>query len=221
MIELKELSKNYRNTVILEKCNSVFEDGRISFIMGKNGCGKTTLIKCMCDLESFSGDILFDGRKLDTDTRKSFLTVWDDCTFYQNLSGIDNLMLLDDEHNKHNKEDIKQIALNYLSPEKLKKKVGRYSYGQKKLLSLALVELMHPKILIMDEITNGLDYSALKRLKVRIKEWKKDSLIILTGHNLDFYTAVADDLFILKDQKIVKSEKSDKNFGDIYDKEFS
>lgn len=99
--------------------------------------------------------------------------------------------------------------------------MGRYSYGQKKLLSLALVELMHPKILIMDEITNGLDYSALKRLKVRIKEWKKDSLIILTGHNLDFYTAVADDLFILKDQKIVKSEKSDKNFGDIYDKEFS
>lgn len=218
MIEINNFSKKYKNNDIFISSTAIFANDTVSFLMGKNGCGKTTLIKCICGLESYKGDIFFDKKKIDFETRKKMLTIWDDCVFYFNLSGIDNLRIFDSIHSK---SKILEVALEYLSEEKLNENVIKYSYGQKKLLSLILVDLLCPQILIMDEITNGLDYSTLKRLKIKIAEWKKNSVVILTGHNLDYYSSITDSLFIVKNKSIIKKEFENSNFGDIYDKEFS
>ena len=217
MIEIKGLSKKYKNNILFENTDAVFEDDNITFIMGENGCGKTSLIKCLCGLESYSGSIVYDHNSESTDSRGSMLVIWDDCVFFRNLSGIDNLRIFDDVHSK---EEIINIAGRYLSIEKLRKKVKKYSYGQKKMLSLALAELLKPKILIMDEVTNGLDYNSLKKLKRDLSEWKRSALIIMTGHNLDFYSAVADRLFLIKDRKLLSREIENEGLADIYDKEF-
>lgn len=217
MIKISDFSKRYGNDIIYDKVNAEFKSDNISFLMGKNGCGKTTLVKCISDLESYSGKIEFDGKQIDSEIRKNIFVIWDECTFYKNLSGFNNLLIFSEGKSKN---EIKEAALKYFSPELIRKKVSRYSYGQKKKLSLALISILKPKIIIMDEITNGLDYAMLKKLKRDIQKWKKDSTIILTGHHLEFYSEIVDSLFLISDKKIKKYEQNagDKiNLGEIYD----
>lgn len=75
----------------------------------------------------------------------------------------------------------------------------------------------------MDEISNGLDYDTIKILKSRIKQWANNTTILLTGHQFDFYNDIIDEVFILKNNKILsldnKYTKEGINLEDIYDKE--
>lgn len=203
MISINNLTKKYGKTKILEDVSCSFIDKRISFIMGNNGAGKTTLIKNIVGLEKYSGEILFNSQSITEEAKSEILVIWDDCPFYYNLKGLDNLVLF--SYGKKNKSEIKEIASKYLSWETLKSKVKNYSYGQKKKLALILTEIVNPKILIMDEITNGLDFNSLKQLKSNLNIWKKDKLIILTGHHLEFYNNLIDDLFIIKNKSLEKA----------------
>ncbi|MDO7862753.1 hypothetical protein [Brochothrix thermosphacta] len=93
----------------------------------------------------------------------------------------------------------------------LKRKVKHYSYGQKKKLSLALVALLRPKYLIMDEISNGLDFQFSKELKKIVLDLSKETTILLTGHQYDFYNDIIDNLLVFEDKKIVMLEKNFKS----------
>lgn len=220
MIECKNLSKKYGKNVILKHTNVTIKKNRISFLMGPNGHGKTTFIKCMMDMENYEGKFFFNGKSIDH-VRDQILVLWDDCPFYSNISGFKNLLLLSE--NKKSKKQIKEIANKYLSGEILKEKVKHYSYGQRKILALVLVEILQPKYLIMDEISNGLDYERIRYTQQLIKEWVKHSTILLTGHQFDFYNEIIDDLFILKNQRITLEvedfQNSDVKLEDIYDLE--
>ena len=105
--------------------------------MGHNGSGKTTLVKCIMRLESYSGQIIFNN------SSNNSLVVWDDCPFYNNLSWIKNLILFSE--GKIDKKNIINLSLKYLDNDLLNRKVKLYSYGQKKKLALALVEILKPK----------------------------------------------------------------------------
>lgn len=215
MIEIINLSKKYKNKIIIDSSIFRINTNKVSFIMGPNGSGKTTLVKCIMGLESYSGQIIFNN------SSNNSLVVWDDCPFYNNLSGIKNLILFSE--GKIDKKNIINLSLKYLDNDLLNRKVKHYSYGQKKKLALALVEILKPKYLIMDEISNGLDYDTIKILKSRIKQWANNTTILLTGHQFDFYNDIIDEVFILKNNKILsldnKYTKEGINLEDIYDKE--
>lgn len=220
MIECIDFSKDYSSKSIIDKSNFQIRDNKISFLMGPNGSGKTTLIKCMMEMEKHSGEFILDGKKIN-EIRDKCLVIWDDCPFYTNISGINNLVIFGE--NKKSQNQVKEIGNKYLDYELLKRKVKTYSYGQKKKLALALVEILEPKYLIMDEISNGLDYAMIKTLKNTIRNWAKDMTILLTGHQFSFYNDIINDLFVFKDKKILLLKEdfcdSSDRLEDIYDEE--
>ena len=164
MIEVKDFSKKYKNKIIIDKSSFSIKEKSISFFMGENGVGKTTFIKCLTGLEKYDGIICFNS-----EVANNFLVVWDDTPFYHNLSGLRNLYILCED--KYSKAVIEEKALLYLNNEMLKSKVKIYSYGQKKKLALALVDILKPDILFLDEVTNGLDYETIRELKKVLIQW--------------------------------------------------
>ncbi len=220
MIECIDFSKSYSKKSIIEKSDFEIRDNKISFLMGPNGSGKTTLIKCMMEMESHNGKFVFDGKTI-SEVRDNCLVIWDDCPFYTNISGMKNLIIFGED--KCSRNQIMEIANKYLDHETLKRKIRTYSYGQKKKLALALVEILKPKYLIMDEISNGLDYESIKVLKKTMKKWCNEMTILVTGHQFGFYNELIDDLFVFKDKKILllKSDfsSSGDKLEDIYDEE--
>ena len=217
MIEVINLNKSYKNKKIFQDVNLQIKSNKISFFLGKNGAGKTTLIKCLFNLEKYDGNILFDGNKVDS-IRSQSCVVWDDTPLYTDLSGKQNLYIF--SSNNIEKSKIHDIAEKYLDSDLMNQKVEKYSYGQKKKLMLALVEILNPKYLIMDEVSNGLDYETIIFVKDKIKQWSSKMDIILTGHQFEFYNGLVDDIYIIDNEGISLYEEdcSNKNIdlGDVY-----
>ncbi|MCC5804121.1 ATP-binding cassette domain-containing protein [Rossellomorea vietnamensis] len=220
MIECMNFSKQYGKESIISDSSFTLRHNKISFLMGPNGSGKTTLIKNMMEMEKHTGEFLFNGKKID-EVRDKCLVLWDDCPFYTNLNGIKNLMIFGE--GKKSTNQVKDIAIKYLDHGVLRNKVKTYSYGQKKKLALALVEILEPEFLIMDEISNGLDYEMIRKLQKMIKHWASHTTILLTGHQFSFYNEIIDDLFVFKNNHIslLKENFSETGgeLGAIYDEE--
>ena len=207
IISVFNVSKNYGNNTIFKDVNIVFPDKKINFILGRNGVGKTTLYKCILGLENYDGLIETDGR---------IYCVYDEQPFYLNLSGLDNIELY---KAMYNITEISAIDNSFLDMELLKKKVKHYSYGQRKKLALLLADIIHPRIILLDEASNGLDYETIKYLKSRLMKWKEDLTVLVTGHQLDFYNSVVDNVYVMKEGKLVEvGNLSDSTLEDIYEK---
>src|SRR5690625_7601031 len=97
-------------------------------------------------MEKFKGNFLFDGKEINN-VRKQLLVMWDDCPFYTNLSGLKNLIIFSE--NIMNKKQIQAIISRFLNSELLINKVRNYSYVQKNILTLAFVEILHPRYIIL------------------------------------------------------------------------
>jgi len=195
------LYKKYKDTIILNSTNLEIRENQVVFIMGENGVGKTTLLKCILQLEKYQGEILLeDGEKIHQ-TNKKIGVVFDDMPLYSNLSGYQNISIL--INRRVDKTETIEIGRSILLDDKiLKKKVKQYSNGQRKKLAILICMLIKPKYLFMDEIANGLDYDALLNLKKLLKDWASNSLVFLTGHYLDFYTDIVDTVLIMKNKQI-------------------
>lgn len=217
MISVKNFSKNYKNKIVIGKSSFNIKSNSITFIMGENGAGKTTFIKCLTGLENYQGSITFE-----TFDKKDALVIWDDTPFFRNLTGLQNLKIFGE--GKCNKSEIEKHALKYLNMETLKRKVRSYSYGQKKRLALVLVDILKPRLLCMDEITNGLDFDSIRVLKKNLIEWSENMTILLTGHHLEFYDEVTNDVCLIKNQRIIPIKDyrtNSKGLEDIYVEELS
>ncbi len=206
MIKLENFSKKYKKC-IFSNTSITFPDNCINFIMGKNGCGKTTLFKCISGLEDYEGTITFDNKPINR-IRDELFILWDDTPFYPKLSGLNNIYLLCED--KIDKQEIADIASSFIDYSTLKRPVKTYSYGQKKKLALVLLNILKPKYILMDEISNGLDVDTMKMLEKNIFDLSKDSTIILTGHQFTFYQHIADNVFVKKGDNLIQVEY-DKN----------
>lgn len=200
MIDFKKFSKSYKKNLVFKESSFTIPNSKISFFIGPNGSGKTTLIKCMLGLEQYGGEILYDLKNVEN-VRNKIMVIWDDCPFLENLSGLENLRIFS-ENIIINKKEILQKAQKYLDNNILKRKVKTYSYGQKKKLALALLIILDPEIIIMDEISNGLDYDLMQSLKKDILKLSLNHSIILTGHQFGFYEELVDIVYIIKDGEI-------------------
>lgn len=219
MIIVRNLRKKYGSKLILDNINIEIEEGKINFLLGKNGSGKTTFIKCLLNLESYSGEIKYSDKSYEQINSEVF-AVFDDSCLYTKLTGYQNIKLLLSGYDI--KVD-KSITSQYLPDSLLAKKVINYSYGERKKLCLIVAEFLAPKIIIMDEISNGLDYETMVLLKKKIVDWSKNSTIILTGHQFDFYNNIIDNLYLVKDSHISLIEDYNNKVNtleEIYEKNF-
>lgn len=214
MISIKELNVRYGNTIIYDDVSIEIPNRGINFLMGKNGAGKTTLIKCLLDFMCYSGEITINNNKYKNDKKEVF-TIFDDTSLYNNLTGLQNILLITGV----NKNLVYESAENFLSKELLNKKIKTYSYGERKKVFIIIADILKPKLLIMDEVSNGLDYETMILLKAKIKLWAKCSMIVLTGHQFEFYKDIVERVFVINGHKIKCIKKEDNlTLEEIYEK---
>ncbi len=207
-IELKNLSKNFDKNKVIDNINITFTEGNIYGLYGRNGSGKSVIMKLICGfLIPTEGQILFDGIDFNTNDEypNSLRAVIERPSFFPNLTGYENLKLLAEIQNKiSDKEIIESLKIVNLINEK-DKKFSKYSLGMKQKLAIAQAIMEDPKIIILDEPFNGIEEKTVSKLIKYLKEEKQKGKIII------FSTHIKEDLDNLAD-KIYKIEN-----GSIYE----
>lgn len=212
MIELKNFEKFYKNELLIKSSSIIISDNSFVFILGKNGIGKTSLFKCILNLETFNGDLLFDSQNFNNIIGQIF-AIFDDTPLYSHLTGFQNIQIFCPNITT------KIFTHSLLESLNLNQKVKFYSYGQKKKLSIFIAILLQPKYLIIDELTNGLDYETISWLKTNLKKSFLNCTILATGHQFDFYNDLVEELLIISNKQIKKINlfKSKKKLEALYE----
>ncbi len=200
--------KNILNNICIQ-----IKDGDIVGLLGPNGAGKTTLISIILGLQKKdSGKIFINDNDMDLNYKKNIKvigSVMDSQNFYTYLTGMNNLKLKARIY-KINKLEIDKIVDLVGLSNKINDKVKTYSLGMKQRLNIAMALLNKPKILIMDEPTNGLDINGIIDLKKIIKVLSEKGVIILIStHMIKELGDVCNKICILKNGTIIENETTD------------
>ena len=212
VLELKNVNKTFGKRKVIDNISLDVKEGEIYGFLGPNGSGKTTTIKMilrMIDLDS--GEIRVNGY----DTKKEFEkamecigAIVENPDMYKYMSGIDNLKL-HARIRKKKKKRIQEVLELVELKDRAKDKVGKYSLGMKQRLGLALTLLHKPKVLILDEPTNGLDPAGIKKLRDILKEisHKKGVAVFVSSHILSEMQLMCDRVAVIDNGKLMKVEE--------------
>lgn len=207
MITVTGLTLSLGNDIVLDNINAEFEEGTITGLIGRNGSGKTVLMKCICGFFKPDAGTVSVGEKVvgkDMDFPEDLGIIIESPGFLGNFSGYDNLKLLAMIRNKIGKKEIfKSMELVGLNP-KSKKKVSKYSLGMKQKLGIAQAIMENPSIIILDEPMNSLDSSSVEDMRKLILELKtQGKTVILSSHNKEDIATLCDKTYFMKDGKFV------------------
>ncbi|HGI3566527.1 ABC transporter ATP-binding protein [Finegoldia magna] len=200
-LQIKNLTKSYGETIILDNVNLSIDSGEIVGLLGRNGAGKSTLMKCIVGLvRKDYGKIKFNGV---VSNKFGYLIEYP--AFYPNLSAYDNLKIFASILNVCDKR-IKDI-IDIVGLTKHGDKIfANYSLGMKQRLGLGRVLLTDPDLLILDEPFNGLDPSGVIEIRGLLKELAKSGKsILISSHNLPEIERIVDQINLIHNTKIVKS----------------
>lgn len=196
MITVKDVSLKIKKDMILKDINAEFFDGKIHGIIGRNGSGKTMLMKCICGfIKPTEGEITVAGKEIgvDCDFPESIGVIIETPEFIPYYSGFKNLKLLADIRHKITNDDIRRsMELVGLDP-KLKKSVRKYSLGMRQRLGFAQAVMENPDLLILDEPMNGLDKEGvgdMRRYLLNLKEQGKT--ILIASHSAEDIDVLCD-----------------------------
>lgn len=186
MISIINISKSFKEQNVLENISIDFKPGKIHGIVGRNGSGKTVLLKCICGLLPVdSGKIIINGLEVgkDIDIPEDIGIIIENPGFLPHYSGLKNLILLSSIRNKISTEQVIKVMENMgLDPHE-KKGVGKYSLGMKQRLGIAQAVMEEPSILILDEPMNGLDDKGAEYVRNFLLSYKETGkTIILASH---------------------------------------
>ena len=198
-IEIKNLTKRYGEAEVLSNINMKLESGKIYGLVGRNGSGKTMLMKHILGfVKATQGTILINGKAVgeNDDMQENIGAIIENPGFLPEYSGFTNLKLLAMIQGKIKDEQIKDaIRLVGLDPES-KKAVGKYSLGMRQRLGLAQALMENPDILILDEPMNGLDKNGVQEMRGLFEQMKNEGkLIILASHNREDIDVLCDEVY--------------------------
>ena len=211
VLELKSVSKSFGKRKVIDNISLEVNSGEIYGFLGPNGSGKTTTIKMILSLiDSDSGEIKvngYDSKKQFEKAMECIGAIVENPDLYKYMSGIDNLRLHARIRNIDEKRIEEVLELVELKGRE-KDKVGKYSLGMKQRLGLALTLLHRPKVLILDEPTNGLDPAGIKKLRDILKEisHQEGVAVFVSSHILSEMQLMCDKVAVLDNGKIVKVE---------------
>ena len=187
VIEIRNVSKCFGKTQVLNNVNVNFETAKIHGLIGRNGSGKTILLKCICGLlPPTTGKIIVDGEivGVDTEIPKKLGAIIETPGFLPSYSAFQNLKFLAQISRKATNQDIVEAIKSVGLDPSSKKKVGKYSLGMKQRLGLAQAIMEKPDILILDEPMNGLDKEGVTEMRSYLLKLKGNGkTIIIASHS--------------------------------------
>ena len=199
IISVENVCLTIRKAHILCNVSVQFEEGNIHGIIGRNGSGKTMLMKCLCGfIQPTSGRIIVDGRQVgkDVDFPPDLGLLIETPGFVPYYSGLKNLKLLA-AINQRVSPDRLNICMEQLGLGNAKhKRVSKYSMGMRQRLGIAQAIMENPKLLILDEPLNGLDEQGVREIRELLLNLKKQgTTILLSSHNAEDIHLLCDNVY--------------------------
>jgi len=213
IIETKQLTKVYGEQTAVNAVNLHVKQGRIYGLLGRNGAGKTTIMKMILDLTAItSGEISVFGAPLKGQWKKVFPRIGaiiEKPGFYPNLTGTENLEIFARLRGTPGPNAVKNALEVVGLPYKDKKTFGKYSLGMKQRLGIANAILHDPELLILDEPTNGLDPIGIAEVRDFIKLLcaERGKTVLISSHILSEMALLADDIGII-DEGVLLEENT-------------
>ena len=208
IIDVRNVFLTLGKTEILKDISVSFERGKIHGLIGRNGSGKTMLMKCICGfVKPNSGEITVDGKQVgkDCDFPQSMGVIIETPGFIPYYSGYKNLKLLAELRGKIGGGEIKNTMHRVgLDPE-LKRPVRKYSLGMRQRLGLAQAIMENPDLLILDEPMNGLDKVGVADMRQYLLELKSQGkTILIASHSAEDIDALCDTVYEMDKGKLQK-----------------
>ncbi|MFW2501252.1 MULTISPECIES: ABC transporter ATP-binding protein [Clostridium] len=207
---LDNVHKSIKNKEIVKGITFSINEGEVLGFLGPNGAGKSTTLRMIVGLSSpTSGKILIDGYSITKDYVKAMSKVGciiEGPDMYNYLSGLENLKMLASMNKNVTNEDITRVIELVGMQNRINEKVSTYSLGMKQRLGLAQALIHKPKLLILDEPTNGLDPSGINEFRHIIKDLaKKENIAVLvSSHLISEVELMCDTVAIIKSGTLLK-----------------
>ena len=209
-IEIKDYTKIIKGVTILDNVNLTLESGKCYGLKGKNGSGKTMLMRAVCGLiQPTRGSVVIDGEIMGKDISfpRSIGILIENPAFIANYTGYKNLDLLASIQHKITASEIRE-ALDAvgLDPDD-KRKYRKYSLGMKQKLGIASAFMEKPDIIILDEPINAIDETGVEKVKLMIAEAKKRGAILITAcHDAEELSILSDEIIHISEGRIVADD---------------
>ena len=224
ILQIKNLSKRYGDTNVLKNINISVKKGEVVVIIGPSGCGKSTLLRCLNGLEEIQeGEVLLDDQVVNPNkknlskNREKIGMVFQSYDLFPHLTILQNVTLAPIKVKKRNRREVEKEALELLERVGLRSKKDDYprqlSGGQKQRVAIVRALIMHPEVLLLDEITAALDPEMVREvLDVVLDLAKEGRTMVIVTHEMQFAKAVADRVTFLEGGKIVEEGEPKKLF---------
>ncbi|GEK28743.1 MULTISPECIES: ATP-binding cassette domain-containing protein [Lactobacillaceae] len=204
ILKTKQLTKKFKNNIVLNHINLEIPKGKIYGLLGINGAGKSTTMKIITGIiTSFEGEMKFNGQPWRRSSLNKIGALIEYPAAYENLTAYDNMKIVALE------EDLPldgiPITLNRLNINDTgNKKVKNFSLGMKQRLGIAMAMLKNPDFLILDEPFNGLDPYGIKELKEYLKELTENGkTVMISSHILPELQDIAEYIGIINNGSLV------------------
>lgn len=209
-IIVKNLSKKLKGHYVLKNINLSISKGEICGFKGRNGSGKTMLLRCISGLlRPSEGEIFIDGSKLEDNFPKSMGIIIEYPGFIPSYTGFKNLKLIAQINKKIDDNEIKKVLKAVgLDPDD-GRKVKKYSLGMKQRLGIAQAIMEKPELLILDEPTNALDREGIALMRnIFLKMKNQGTTILLASHDHDELKAICDNIYTIDNGILIEKESN-------------
>ncbi len=223
LLEVKHLTKRFGDSSVLEDINITVKKGEVVVILGPSGCGKSTLLRCINALEDIQGgEILIDGENIVRSPKTSDIMskvgmVFQSYDLFPHLNVIDNITLAPRKVQKRPKAEAEEEARELLKRVGLsgrEKSLPReLSGGQKQRVAIVRALIMHPELLLFDEVTAALDPEMVREvLEVILDLAKQGRTMMIVTHEMQFAKAIADRVIMIDSGTIVEEAPPEQFF---------
>lgn len=225
VIETKKLTKRYGKQTAVNSVGIHVKPGRIYGLLGRNGAGKTTIMKMILGLTAItSGEVEVFGKTMSGSNKKRIYprigALIETPGFYPNLTGTENLEIFAMLRGTSRPDAVKHALEVVGLPYRDKKLFSKYSLGMKQRLGIAGAILHDPELLILDEPTNGLDPIGIAEMRTFIKHLsaERGKTILISSHILSEISLLADDIgvidhgFLLEESSMEKLERKNRMY---------